>query len=430
MTERIVVPLRRARRPSPALTRLALSVLATLVAAVMLGTSTACDNKIIDAGGDSTGALTSLALRVEGRGDVPDRYTAEVWVVGNIAYTTTWGARTLNGARSFGNAVKIWNIAGATPILVDSLIVSDAITLGDIQATDDGKLLIVATEFAPGSIAVYDLANPVKPQLVSRFKSTNTIPGVHTAEVQRVNGKLFAFLCVDPGGGQPAKLVIVDLSNPAAPVEVFAQAMGAPYVHDVFVRDGILMTALWNDGVSIFDIGGGGKGGTVASPVLLGNAKTVGGKVHNIWWLHDAANGTKRYAFIGEEGPGTIGSASLGDIHVVDVSNLADPHEVAFYNVPSAGTHNFSVDEDRGVLFAAYYNAGVRALNVRGDLGRCDAGMKSEDGCCDLGKMGRELGHALTDTGISVYVWGVQSVGTKVYASDMLNGLWRIETVQ
>src|SRR6266545_4822158 len=265
MTERIVVPLRRARRPSPALTRLALSVLATLVAAVMLGTSTACDNKIIDAGGDSTGTLTSLALRVEGRGDVPDRYTAEVWVVGNIAYTTTWGARTLNGVRSFGNAVKIWNIAGATPILVDSLIVSDAITLGDIQATDDGKLLIVATEFAPGSIAVYDLANPVKPQLVSRFKSTNTIPGVHTAEVQRVNGKL----------------VIVDLSNPAAPVEVFAQAMGAPYVHDVFVRDGILMTALWNDGVSIFDIGGGGKGGTVASPVLLGNAKTVGGKVHN-----------------------------------------------------------------------------------------------------------------------------------------------------
>jgi len=44
--------------------------------------------------------------------------------------------------------------------------------------------------------------------------------------------------------------------------------------------------------------------------------------------------------------------------------------------------------------------------------------------------MGRELAHALTDTGMAVYVWGVFSIGTKLYASDMLNGLWRIETVQ
>jgi hypothetical protein len=190
------------------------------------------------------------------------------------------------------------------------------------------------------------------------------------------------------------------------------------------------MTALWNDGISIFDIGGGGKGGTITNPVLLGNAKTVGGKVHNIWWFHDVANGTRRYAFVGEEGPGSIGASSVGDIHVVDVSDFANPREVAFYNVPGAGTHNVSMDEDRGVLFAAYYNAGVRALDVRGDIGRCEAGMKSDDGRCDLGKMGREVGHALTETGIPVFVWGVFSVGTKVYVSDMLNGLWKIETLQ
>jgi hypothetical protein len=223
--------------------------------------------------------------------------------------------------------------------------------------------------------------------------------------------------------------VIVDISNPASPSEVFVRTMGNPYVHDVFVRDGILMTALWNDGISIFDIGGGGKGGTITNPVLLGSIKTVGGKAHNIWWFHDVANGLKRYVFVGEEGPGNIGASSVGDIHVVDVSDLTNPHEVAFFNLPGAGTHNFSVDEDRGVLFAAYYNAGVRAINVRGDLGSCDAAMKSSDGRCDLGRIGRELAHGLTDAGFPVFVWGVQSVGTKLYASDMLNGLWRIETV-
>jgi len=394
--------------------------------AASLSVVSGCDHGITDSGKTPQ----SLALQVDGRGNVADRFTAEVWVVGNVAYTSTWGARTVNDIRSVGNAIKIWNVDGTTPSLVDSVIVPDATTLGDIQATDDNKLLVVATELSPGSIVIYDLANPLKPQLVSRFTSANTAPGVHTAEVQRVNGKNYAFLCIDPGGGQPAKLVIVDLSDPATPVEVFSKEMGAPFVHDVFVRDGILMTALWNDGISIFDIGGGGKGGSVANPILLGNTKTVNGKVHNIWWFHDPTNGAKRYAFIGEEGPGSIGASSVGDIHVVDVSDFANPHEVAFFHVPGAGPHNFSVDEQSGVLYAAYYNAGVRALNVRGNLGECTGDAKVADGRCDLGQMGREVGHALTDTGGPVFVWGVYFGGSKVYASDMINGLWKLERLQ
>jgi hypothetical protein len=358
---------------------------------------------------------------------VPERFTGEVWVVGNVGYTTTWGARFVNDFRSDGDAVKIWDVSGTTPALIDSLVVADAITLGDIQASDDGKLLVVATEFAPGSIVIYDLTDPKKPQLISRFSSANTNAGVHTAEVQRVNGKLYAFLSVDPGD-QPARLVIVDLSNPAVPVEVLAKEMGEPFVHDVFVRDGILMAALWNGGMSIFDIGGGGRGGTVANPVLLGNVKTVGGNVHNIWWFHDPTDGTKRFAFVGEEGPGAIGCCAQGDIHVVDVSDLSNPREVAFYSVAGAGTHNFSVDESRGVLFAAFYNGGVRALNVRGvNLGECKSSMKNA-GRCDLRQVGREVAEGLTNTGSPVYVWGVKSVGTKLYASDMLNGLWKLET--
>ena len=88
-------------------------------------------------------------LVVAGSGTVPERYTAEINVRGNIAYTTTWGFRSVPG-----NAVKIWNVAGDIPTLVDSVIVSGASTLGDVQVSDDGQLLIVATEFAPGSIAI------------------------------------------------------------------------------------------------------------------------------------------------------------------------------------------------------------------------------------------------------------------------------------
>ncbi|MFL5556353.1 MAG: hypothetical protein ACJ78D_11220, partial [Gemmatimonadaceae bacterium] len=133
-----------------------------------------------------------------------------------------------------------------------------------------------------------------------------------------------------------------------------------------------------------------------------------------------------RYLFVGEEaGPAAIGSASAGDIHIVDINNLASPREVAFFHVSGAGTHNFSVDENRGILYAAFYNGGVRAIDVTGDLSSCAAADKSPDGRCDLAKMGRELAHGPVGVG-PVYIWGVQLVGLTVYASDMLNGIWKL----
>src|SRR6266550_4739278 len=250
-----------------------------------------------------TPPTTSSALTVFGVGLVADRFTGEIWVRGNVAYTTTWGTRS-----AAGDAIKIWDVLGNTPILVDSVIVPNASTLGDVQTSDDGKVLVVATEFSPGSIMIYDLADPMKPQLVSRYTTPLTDPGVHTAEVQRVNGRLYAFLCVDPTSGSPARLVIVDITDPTAPTQVFTAAMGSPFVHDVFVRDGIMITALWNQGITIWDIGGAGVG-TVANPVQLGRLLTVGGKAHNVWWFHNAVAAEKRYIFVGEEGPGSIGAS-------------------------------------------------------------------------------------------------------------------------
>jgi hypothetical protein len=363
---------------------------------------------------------------VLGQGDVMDRFTSELWVRGDWAYTGTWSRR---GGSGVGNALKVWNVAGNTPVLRDSVLVSDAHTLGDVQVTEDGRYLVVATEGARGSIVIYDLANPAKPQEIARHSSTNTQSGVHTAEVARVNGKLYAFLSVTARGA----VVTVDISDPRNPREVWNQVTGSPFTHDVFVRDGLLFTAGWNAGTTVWDIGGAGCG-TPEKPAKLTEFKTANGKVHNIWWYQDP-RGSKRYAFIGEEGPTNLGNSSSGDIHVVDLGDWTSPREVAFYTVPGAGTHNFWVDEPSGVLYAAYYNGGVRALDVRGDLGTCTDAQKTDlrdavNGgtarLCDLGKMGREVGRALVGGG-QVSVWGVQLLGSTLYASDMLNGLWKID---
>jgi hypothetical protein len=373
---------------------------------------------------------TPPALKVLGNGLDMARYQAEIAVRGTTAYSSTWAGayRTPNVP---GNKINVWDVSGNTPVLVDSLIVAGAITTGDVQVSDDGQLLVVATEYFTGSMAVYSLADRWHPRLLSRFSSDQTAPGVHTAKLGRVNGTLYAFLSVDPSGdSDPARLVIVDLSVPESPVQVSVKITGRPYVHDVFQRDGLLFVGRWNDGVDIWDIGGCGTGASPAHPVVLGNVNTIDGAAHNIWWYHDPS-GSKRFAFVGEEEPGTVPSSSKGDIHVIDISNLAAPKEVAFYSVQGAGTHNFSVDEVNGVLYAAYYNAGIRALDIRGDLGTCPRNQQQFNAKanlyrCDLRLMGRELAAGLTDVHTNVYVWGVQYLNGSLYASDMLNGIWKL----
>jgi hypothetical protein len=193
-------------------------------------------------------------------------------------------------------------------------------------------------------------------------------------------------------------------------------------VHDVAVRDGFLFTALWDEGMTIWDIGGRDVG-SPANPVPVGSVVPASGNIHNIAWFHDPAGG-RRYVFLGEEGPGSVGaSQSSGDIHVIDISYMSHPVEVAIYSVPGAGTHNFALDEENEYLYAAYYNAGVRALDIRGDLGTCTEAQRTSAGLCDLRAMGREKAVGLV-TG--AFIWGVALEGSSLYASDMRSGLYRL----
>lgn len=381
------------------------------------------DDGIVD---NTPPAATPTKLTVSGKGTISSRYTGEVWVHGNYAYTTTWGARIVSGVSTPGNRVYVWDVRGATPLLVDSLAVAAATTVGDAQVSTDGKYLVVPTEPGPGSLVTYDLTDPAHPRLVSTFTSPKITSGIHTAEIQTIGGRLTAFLAVNPGSSQPARLMIVDLGDVTAPRELFTLDIVGSTIHDVFVRDGVLFTAQWDNGLVIHDIGGGGRGGTVQAPVQIGGLVTKGGNAHNIWWFHDPSGGGKRYAFVGEEGPATGFASSSGDIHVIDVSTMGTPREVAFFSVPGAGTHNFSMDEANGFLYAAYYNAGVQVLDVRGDLSTCTAAQKASDGRCDLGLMGRSWSVGLLDQGSPVFIWGVLVANGAVWASDMLSGLWRL----
>jgi hypothetical protein len=87
---------------------------------------------------------------------------------------------------------------------------------------------------------------------------------------------------------------------------------------------------------------------------------------------------------------------------------------VAFFHVNGAGTHNFWMDEERQILYAAYYNAGVIALDVSGTLSG------------NLSTQGRVLSQIKPGGNGNTYTWGVQLANGSLYAIDMLSGLWQL----
>jgi hypothetical protein len=363
-------------------------------------------------GGNEPPPPAEFSVRAGGN-NVPNRYSADLWVHGSYAYTGTWGSVARNGV--VGDQVNIWSLeATGAPTLVDSVKIAGVATVSDLQVSDDGAVLVVSTERgANAGLYVYELADPRRPVL----RGTSMVAqGLHTATIADINGGRYVFAAKNPS--DPA-LMIYDITDPGGVTLVASVPIPADYgIHDTYVRDGLAFVFAWNTGVIIYDVGNGIKGGSPANPqevsrlVTAANGVPGGPAVHNGWWFHNPVTGEHRYLFIGQEGPGTVGSRSAGDIHVVDVSDLAHPVEVAFYRFPGAGTHNFWMDEQRQILYAAYYNAGVVALDVSGQLS---------------GDLTDRLIDQIQPGGVAnTYTWGVQLAGGSLYAVDMLSGLWQL----
>jgi len=340
-----------------------------------------------------------------GGNNVPERWGSDLWVADGYGYSGTWGTRFAPG-----NAVKIWRLgAGGAPALVDSVVTPGIVTVSDIEVSPDGRWLVFSSEGGPNrGLYVYELTAPGVP--VFRAVALNS-HGLHTASLAVLGGKLHALAAQDPSG---CALVVYDLSLAGSGTIGVASSTPIPdnyCIHDTFVRDGYAFVFAWNEGLYIFDVGNGSYGGSPAGPVQISKTAGFGGETHNGWWFHNPNTGQRKYLFIGEEGPGTVGSSSSGDIHVVDVSNLAAPVEVGSFHLPGAGTHNFWMDEPAERLYAAYYNGGVVAIDVSGTLS---------------GDLSHRLIAEVRPGGGSTYVWGVMLGEGFLYASDMVSGFWQL----
>lgn len=360
--------------------------------------------------GRAGGAADTAAVTIEERGLADtfervgeglerDRYTSDLWVHGDHAYLGSWGFRNDNP----GNVLFTWSIADPTsPVRVDSLIV-DARTVNDVKVHPARPLGLITHELsddARNGITLLDLEDPSDPRPITRF-TEGLESGIHNAWLDGDH----AYLVVDGVGNG---LRVLDVSNPEAPVVVASYWAGESFLHDVYVRDGLAFLSHWNAGLIVLDVGNGIAGGSPENPVEVSRLTDLDGQTHNTWYWPEAG-----YAFVGEEDP-----RAPGRYHVVDLRDLRTPREVATFHVPGQTPHNAWLDEDRGILYVAWYGQGLRALDVRGEL------------LGDLSRQGREIaalrhddGPGRCDGGTTTCSWAPQLHDGLIYLSDLNSGL-------
>ena len=391
-------------------------------------------------GGQTATALVRLTdrdirrpMEVVGRLPRTRFRTEELWIHPNGKYAYL-------GTGRGGDVMYAIDISNpARPFVTDS-IVANTRRVNDIMTTPDGKFLVFTREGAAdrkNGIVICSLEDPAHPKPISEFTEGVTA-GVHSAFVYKQDNYGTHVYLTNDGTGA---LHIVDISDPYRPKEVaqwrtpkrFGDAGRS--LHDIDVQNGLLYASYWNDGLVVLDIGNGIKGGTPQSPQLVSQFKydlnalykdveQTGGpgfiRGTHTAWRH------KNYVFIADEvfaardvegAKDASATRAYGRLQVIDVSDIAKPRSVAWYEPEYGGVHNVWVAGD--TLFIGAYEAGFRVFDIAGELRG------------DLRAQGREIGHVNTadmDGKVqnAARVWGVIYRDGLAYVNDNQNGLWVI----
>ncbi len=344
-----------------------------------------------------------------GTGLVNDKHTSDFWVFEGVdgrdyAVTGTWGA---DGTSYF------WDVTDPSNIIKIDSVQVDARTVNDVKVSEDGKICIIGREGASNrknGIIIIDVSNPFDVKIISEY-TKNLTGGVHNLFIYQ--NHVYAL-----SGGQ--KYYILNIEDPTDPKEVGMFEIGkeGQSIHDVWIEDGIAYSSNWRDGVYLVDVGNGIAGGSPSNPVAFGNYNYASGAHHATFPFKSKTTG-KFYTVLGDEiFPNGIDvnapNETAGFLHFVDFTDLKNPKEVARYELPGHGSHNYWIEDD--ILYVAMYSGGVRIVDISGDL------------MGDLYKQGREIGYILPGNSngyipFATMTWGAQLYKGHVFYSDWNSGI-------
>ena len=109
------------------------------------------------------------------------------------------------------------------------------------------------------------------------------------------------------------------------------------------------------------DVGNGIAGGSPSNPVAFGNYNYASGAHHATYPFKSKSTG-KFYTVLGDEiFPNGIDvnapNETAGFLHFVDFTDVDNPVEIARYELPGHGSHNYWIEDDN--LYVAMYSGGI-----------------------------------------------------------------------
>lgn len=358
-------------------------------------------------------------LNLVGKGIVTHTRTSDLWVWEGVdgrdyAVTGTWGG---NGEAIF------WDVTDPSKIIPIDTVVVDARTVNDVKVSEDGKVAVITREGASdrkNGIIILDVTNPRDVKIHSEYTQDLT-GGVHNTFIY--DNHVYA---VNNG----RKYDIINIEDPTKPrtVGVFELDTPSHSIHDVWIQDGIAYSSNWSDGIVAVDIGSNasadlpGAGGSPENPVQLGSYSYPSGWNHAAFPFKSESTGDF-YVLGGDEafpyGLNVNGAnRAAGWIHFVKFDDWDSPAEVARYQVPEAGTHNYWVEGD--ILYVAMYNGGLRVVDISGEL------------MGDLYDQGREIASFYPSDSEAfipnaTFTWGPQPYKGHIFLSDWNSGIWALK---
>jgi hypothetical protein len=379
----------------------------------------------------------SKKIKLVGHGLITDVLTSDLWIWPGIgkhkgkdfAVTGTWGS---NGEAYF------WDVTDPANMKIIDTVTVDARTVNDVKISEDGRVGVMTREGASdrkNGFVILDVSDPYNVTISAAYNDDMT-GGVHNAFIYE--NHIYA---VNNG----RKYDIINIDNPKKPFRVGVYELDSPghSIHDVWIEDGIAYSSNWADGVHAVDIGGlkfdeknrsgkqfnpllakAGKG-SPSNPIRIADLKDPNG--HNHAAFPFKSQSTDKFYIVGGDEwfpwryPGKPRPYQpRGGFHFLDFTDIENPKEEAVYTITEAGSHNHWIQGD--TLIAAYYNAGLRIIDISGDL------------LGDLYRQSREIAFYMSShpegrIPNSTNVWGAIPYKGYIYFTDMYSGLYCVKLV-
>ena len=376
-------------------------------------------------------------IKLVGHGLITDVLTSDLWIWPGIgkhkgkdfAVTGTWGS---NGEAYF------WDVTDPANMKIIDTVTVDARTVNDVKISADGRVGVMTREGASdrkNGFVILDVSDPYNVTISAAYNDDMT-GGVHNAFIYE--NHIYA---VNNG----RKYDIINIDDPKKPFRVGVYELDSPghSIHDVWIEDGIAYSSNWADGVHAVDIGGlkfdeknrsqkqfnpllakAGQG-SPSNPVHLADFKDING--HNHAAFPFKSQSTDKFYIVGGDEwfpwryPGKPRPYQpRGGFHFYDFTDIENPKEEAVYTITEAGSHNHWIQGD--TLIAAYYNGGLRVVDISGDL------------LGDIYRQGREIAfymssHPEGHIPNSTNVWGAIPYKGYIYFTDMYSGLYCVRLI-